>query len=57
MCDPDGGGGNRSPRAVFSNWRDYDAPFGTKLRLALRNSWIKLRHAQSCCGNAGEPGC
>ena len=39
------------------NWRDYDAPFSTKLRLALRNNWIKIRTLSSCCGNNGEPGC
>jgi hypothetical protein len=32
-------------------------PLGRKLRLLLRNNWIKLRHAQACCGHPGEPGC
>jgi hypothetical protein len=44
-------------RAVVSNWREYDAPFATKLRLALRNNWRKLRTRSNCCGNEGEPGC
>ena len=57
MCDPGSSGGRPSMRAVFSNWREYDAPFPTKVRLALRNYWIRVRHGQSCCGNAGEPGC
>ncbi len=57
MCDPGSGSGGPSPRAIFTNWREYDAPFQTKLRLALRNTWIKVRHRQSCCGNGGEPGC
>jgi len=44
-------------RAVISNWRTYDAPFWTKLRLAARNNWTKLRTRQNCCGHEGEPGC
>lgn len=42
---------------VVSNWREYDAPFATKLRLLLRNNWIKARTRSNCCGNDGEPGC
>ncbi len=56
MCDPEGTG-RPSLRAIFSNWREYDAPFATKVRLALRNYWIRVSHAQACCGNHGEPGC
>lgn len=44
-------------RATIANWRDYDGSFGTKLRLALRNNWKKVRTRSTCCGNAGEPGC
>ena len=40
-----------------SNWRDYDAPFTTKLRLFVRNMWIKASTRSLCCGNHGEPGC
>jgi hypothetical protein len=43
--------------ASRANWTRYDAPFGTKLRLLLRNNWKKLRTRSSCCGNNGEPGC
>lgn len=43
--------------AFAANWRAYDAPLGTKLRLVLRNNWRKLRTASTCCGNDGEPGC
>jgi hypothetical protein len=43
--------------AFFSNFRTYDAPFLTKLRLAVRNNWIKARTRRDCCGNTGEPGC
>ncbi len=46
-----------SLRAVFSNWRDYDAPFATKLRMAARNNWTKVRTRSNCCGAEGEPGC
>ena len=42
---------------VVSNWREYDAPFGTKLRLAMKNYWIRARTFSNCCGNHGEPGC
>ncbi len=43
--------------AVVTNWRTYDAPFGTKLWMLLRNNWTKLRNRSDCCGNTGEPGC
>jgi hypothetical protein len=32
-------------------------PLPRKARLFVRNNWIKLRTASSCCGNYGEPGC
>ena len=35
----------------------YAAPFPTKVRLALANSWRKVRTRSDCCGNYGEPGC
>jgi len=50
-------GARPSPRAMFSNWSAYDAPFAVKLRMAISNTWIKLRHGQACCGNNGQPGC
>jgi len=43
--------------AVITNWRTYDAPVLTKLRLALANSLAKLRTRASCCGHPGQPGC
>ena len=49
--------GRPSLGSVVSNWREYDAPFGTKLPLALSNNWRKLRTRKDCCGNHGEPGC
>ena len=56
MCTP-GKAGRPSLRSIFSNWNEYDAPFATKVRLALKNSWIRVSHGQTCCGNNGEPGC
>jgi len=43
--------------AFFANWRTYDAPFTTKLRLSFSNNWKKMRTHQGCCGNHGQPGC
>lgn len=28
-----------------------------KARLFLRNNLVKIQKRQTCCGNAGEPGC
>ncbi len=41
----------------FTNWRDYDAPFLTKLRLGVRNRLRALSSRGQCCGHLGEPGC
>jgi hypothetical protein len=46
-----------SLRAVFANWRTYDASFPAKLRMALANNATKLRTRKDCCGNLGQPGC
>jgi hypothetical protein len=43
--------------AFFSNFASYDASFAAKVRLALANTWRKIRTRSSCCGNYGEPGC
>jgi hypothetical protein len=43
--------------ALFSNFRTYEAPFHVKVRLAVRNTLIKIRTHSGCCGNHGEPGC
>lgn len=45
-----------SLRASLENLRQ-PMPFRRKLRLLVRNNWIKLRTRSSCCGNYGEPGC
>lgn len=44
-------------RNFFTNWREYDAPIGTKLRLTLRNRVKATFSRAQCCGHAGEPGC
>jgi len=44
-------------RDTIAIFREYDAPLPTKLRLALSNTWIKLRTRSSCCGHLGQPGC
>jgi hypothetical protein len=43
--------------AFFTNFASDDASFAAKVRLALANSWRKMRTRSSCCGNYGEPGC
>jgi hypothetical protein len=58
MCEHEHGHEPRpNLRAAASNWRTYDAPFGTKLQMVLANNLIKLRKRQGCCGNYGQPGC
>jgi hypothetical protein len=51
------GHGKPSFGAFISNWSTYDAPLGTKLRLAARNLWRRVILRQNCCGNHGQPGC
>jgi hypothetical protein len=46
-----------SGKAFFTNFSDYDAPLPSRVRLALANSWKKLRTGSACCGNHGQPGC
>lgn len=40
-----------------TNWRDYDAPWSTKLRLGVRNRLKATFSRRQCCGNLGQPGC
>ena len=47
----------RHVAAFFTNWREYDAPLPTKLRLALRNRLTATFSRSQCCGHLGEPGC
>jgi hypothetical protein len=44
-------------KSFFRNFGTYDAPLPTKIALAIRNNWIKLRTGSECCGHPGEPGC
>ena len=46
-----------SGKAFFANFNTYDGPFPAKVRLALANSWRKVRTRSGCCGNYGQPGC
>lgn len=41
----------------FTNWREYDAPLLTKVRLASRNRLHAAFSRAQCCGHLGEPGC
>jgi hypothetical protein len=42
--------------AFFTNLSGSE-PWTRKIRLLLRNNWLKLKHLQNCCGHPGEPGC
>ena len=44
-------------RNFFTNWREYEAPLGTKLGLTLRNRTRALFSRAQCCGHPGQPGC
>jgi hypothetical protein len=46
-------GGN----AFLENFRTYDAPLPSKVRIALANLSKKARTRSNCCGNYGQPGC
>jgi hypothetical protein len=42
--------------AFFTNW-SAPMPWYRKIRLAFRNTWIKISQRRDCCGHLGEPGC
>ncbi len=44
-------------RNAFTNWREYEAPVGTKLWLTVRNRTRATFSSAQCCGHPGEPGC
>ena len=44
-------------RQSIRNFREYDAPFLTKMRMVVGNNMTKLRTRKDCCGNFGQPGC
>jgi hypothetical protein len=41
---------------AISNW-NQPLPFRTKVRLAARNYWLRVKNRSTCCGHDGEPGC
>ena len=53
MCDPKHRG---TLSETLENLRK-PVPYRRKIRLVLRNNWLKLRTRSGCCGNHGEPGC
>jgi hypothetical protein len=47
-----------SPSGWITNWKEYDAPTGTKLALAARNLFVsRWKKSLLCCGHPGQPGC
>ena len=46
-----------SIRTSIENFRRYDAPLATKLRMLVGNNLVKFRNRRNCCGHPGEPGC
>ena len=46
-----------SARTALQLFRTYDAPLPAKLRMVVRNNFIKMRTRKNCCGHNGEPGC
>lgn len=46
----------RQPRDFLTNMH-VEMPLWRKLRLAARNTWIKVSTGSTCCGHPGEPGC
>lgn len=43
-------------RSFFTNM-SAPMPWPTKIRLLLRNNFIKIKTRRNCCGHHGEPGC
>jgi hypothetical protein len=56
MCDGSHEHGP-NPRSSWRNLTTGDMPISRRLRLAVANTWSKVRHRQQCCGHYGEPGC
>ncbi len=48
---------NRPSITSFFTNLQAPMPLGRKVRLLLRNNWIKIRRRTNCCGYPGEPGC
>ena len=53
---PEKPGGRPDPSAFVRNLK---APMslGRKVQLVVRNTSIKIKTRQNCCGHPGEPGC
>jgi hypothetical protein len=51
------GGQRPSWRSYVTNWQREDLTFGQKLRMQVKNSWLRVKRRSNCCGNDGEPGC
>jgi hypothetical protein len=45
-----------SPKDFLENLR-REMPWREKLRLFIRNNFIKIKTGRNCCGHPGEPGC
>lgn len=46
-----------NPVSFFRNWTRSDLTTDEKLRQAVKNTAIKARTGDACCGNHGEVGC
>ncbi len=45
-----------SIRSMFTNL-GRPMPLHRKLRLMVRNYWLRVQNRSDCCGHPGEPGC
>lgn len=45
-----------SPKDFLENL-SRKMPWREKLRLFIRNNFIKIKTGRNCCGHPGEPGC
>lgn len=49
--------GHRPSITSFFTNLQAPLPLRRKVRLLLRNNWIKIKTRSNCCGHPGEPGC
>ena len=47
----------QSFRSYFTNWQRDDLTLVEKMRMQIKNSWLRVKSRSNCCGNDGEPGC
>jgi hypothetical protein len=57
MCGEGKQGMGAYVRQFFTNWREYDASFGKKALLTVKNRTRSVATFKGCCGHHGEPGC